>query len=189
MHDGIKRCDWSVTDPLYIKYHDTEWGVPVHEDRKMFEFIVLEGAQAGLSWLTVLRKRENYRKAFDGFDPAKVARYDNAKIRELLKNSGIIRNELKIKSAISNAREFLRIREEFGSFSSYMWDFVGGKAKKNRWTRMSQLPAHSKESDALSRDLHGRGFRFFGTTICYAHMQATGMVNDHLAYCFRYRQV
>lgn len=184
-----KRCDWSSTDPLYIKYHDTEWGVPVHNDRKIFEFLTLEGMQAGLSWRTVLTKRENYRKAFDRFDPLKVALYEKRKVKELLGNGGIIRNKLKIESAINNAKAFLKASKEFGRFDSYIWQFVGNKTVRNRWTSLGQIPSTSKQSDAMSKDLKERGFKFVGSTICYAHMQATGMVNDHLVSCFRYKEV
>lgn len=179
----------SLEDPLYRDYHDKEWGVPVHDDMKLFEFLVLEGAQAGLSWATILRKRENFRKAFDNFDPKKVARYDEGKVRNLLSNAGIIRNELKIRSAIMNARAFLDVQKEFGSFDSYVWQFVGGEPKRNRWKSMKEIPATTKESDAMSKDLIKRGFKFVGSTICYSHMQATGMVNDHVVYCFRYREI
>ena len=172
-----------------IKYHDTEWGVPLHDDRKLFEFLVLEGMQAGLSWLTVLKKRENYRKSFSGFDPRKVARYDRRKIQSLLSDSGIIRNRLKIEAAVSNAKVFLAVQEEFGSFNRYVWKFIGGKPVRNRWARISQIPATSSESDTMSADMKKRGFKFVGSTICYAHMQATGMVNDHLVSCFRYGQL
>lgn len=173
---------------MYVKYHDTEWGVPVHDDRKQFEFLMLEGAQAGLSWLTVLRKREAYRNAFAGFDPVKVARFSEKKIEILIQNPGIIRNRLKITAAVSNARAFLEIQQEFGSFDSYIWGFVGGKTIQNRWKTMSDLPATSVQSEALSKDLKKRGFKFVGSTIMYAHMQAAGMVNDHLFTCFRYRE-
>ena len=183
------RCEWCGTDPLYVAYHDQEWGVPVHDDRKLFEFLVLEGAQAGLSWLTVLRKREAYRKAFDHFDPEKVAAYDEAKIQELLANSGLIRNRLKIESAVRNARAFLRVQEEFGTFDAYVWRFVDGQPIQNAWKSLRELPAQTPESEALSRDLRQRGFTFVGPTICYAHMQATGMVNDHLVSCFRHQEV
>lgn len=185
----VKRCDWSVKDPLYIRYHDEEWGVPVHDDKKIFEFLTLEGAQAGLSWFTVLKKRENYREAFDGFDPKKVSKYGSRKVDELLGNAGIIRNRLKINSTVSNAKAFVEVQKEFGSFDSYIWQFVNGKTKKNRWTSMKQIPATSAESDAMSRDLVKRGFKFVGSTICYSHMQATGMVNDHMVSCFRYNQL
>jgi len=188
MKKDKNRCEWAGSDPLYVQYHDTEWGVPLHDDTQLFEFLILEGAQAGLSWSTVLKKRENYRKAFDGFNARKVATYDAKKIRELMANAGIIRNKLKIESAIKNAKAFLEVQKEFGSFDSYIWEFVEGKPKKNKWKMMSQLPATSTESDALSKDLKKRGFNFVGSTICYAHMQATGMVNDHIIGCFRYSQ-
>jgi DNA-3-methyladenine glycosylase I len=183
------RCHWAGTDPLYIDYHDQEWGVPVHDDRLLFEFLVLEGAQAGLSWITILKKRENYRAAFDGFDPHKVARYGEEKIAKLMANPGIIRNRLKIASAIHNAQALLRVQEEFGSFDAYIWRFVDGHPKKNAWRSMAEIPAETQESAALSKDLVKRGFRFVGPTICYAHMQATGMVNDHVVDCFRYNEV
>lgn len=183
------RCDWPAGSDLMRRYHDEEWGVPVHEDRKHFEFLMLEGAQAGLSWLTILKKRENYRDAFAGFDARKVARFDKRKIRALLANPGIVRNRLKVASAVSNARAFLAIQKEFGSFDRYVWRFVGGKPIVNRWTSLKQLPALTKESDALSADLKRRGFRFVGSTIIYAHMQATGLVNDHLVHCYRYREI
>jgi DNA-3-methyladenine glycosylase I len=187
--DSMQRCGWSTNDPLYITYHDQEWGVPVHDDRLLFEFLILEGAQAGLSWITILRKRENYRQAFDRFDPRKVARYDNGKVLELLNNPGIIRNRAKINAAIGNARAFLAVQEEFGSFDAYIWGFVGGKAIQNAWTDISQIPAKSVEAEILSKDLLHRGFKFVGPTICYAHMQATGMVNDHTVDCFRYHEI
>lgn len=180
------RCAWVNDDPLYIDYHDHEWGVPVHDDRKLFEFIVLEGAQAGLSWYTVLKKRENYRQAFDGFDPRKVAEYGEAKVEELMNNSGIIRNRAKIQAAITNARCFLKVQEEFGSFDAYMWRFVGGKPIVNHWRSIREVPATTPESDAMSKDLKKRGFKFVGSTICYAHMQACGMVNDHTMDCAFY---
>jgi DNA-3-methyladenine glycosylase I len=185
----VRRCDWAHVqggDPLYISYHDNEWGVPVHDDSKLFEFLVLEGAQAGLSWLTVLRKRENYRRAFDRFDAKKVASYNKRKVNELLSNPGIIRNRLKIESAVKNARAFLMVQREFGSFDDYVWKFVGGKTIVNKWKSMKEIPARTKESDEMSKDMIKRGFSFVGSTICYAHMQATGMVNDHVTYCFRY---
>jgi DNA-3-methyladenine glycosylase I len=185
----ITRCEWSDGGPLYIAYHDTEWGLPVHDDHRLFEMLVLEGAQAGLSWLTVLKKRENYRAAFDGFDPVKVAAYDDARVAELLANPGIIRNRLKIRATIKNAQAFLAVQQEFGSFDAYMWQFVGGKPKRNGWRSMSELPARTPESDVMSKDLIKRGFTFVGSTICYAHMQAVGMVNDHVVTCFRYNQV
>lgn len=184
------RCGWvNTADPLYVSYHDEEWGVPVHDDRLIFEFFVLEGAQAGLSWSTVLKKRENYRKAFSGFDPAKVAKFDSLKVRGLLKDKGIIRNRAKVSSAVSNARAFLQVQKEFGTFDSYVWQFVGGTPKQNRWKSLAEIPAKSEESEALSIDMVSRGFKFVGPTICYAHMQATGMVNDHVVSCFRYSQL
>jgi DNA-3-methyladenine glycosylase I len=185
---ATRRCPWAI-DELYATYHDTEWGVPLHNDRKLFEFLVLEGAQAGLSWHIILKKRENYRAAFDRFDPEKVARYHAAKVAKLLGNPGIVRNKLKIAAAITNAKAFLRVQEEFGSFDAYSWRFVDGKPKVNRWKTLKELPARTAESDALSRDLIQRGFKFVGSTICYAHMQATGMVNDHLVSCFRHKQL
>ncbi len=183
------RCSWGNSDPIYIEYHDMEWGVPIHDDRKLFEFLILEGAQAGLSWITILKRRENYRKAFDRFDPEKVARYGAKKVRQLLADSGIIRNRLKIESAIQNAKAFLKLQEEFESFDAYMWKFVGGKPKQNAWKTLKQIPAKTPESEAMSKDLIKRGFRFVGPTICYAHMQAVGMVNDHVIDCFRYREL
>ncbi|HEX3031059.1 MAG TPA: DNA-3-methyladenine glycosylase I [Bacillota bacterium] len=180
----LKRCEWVTDDPLYLEYHDTEWGVPVHDDRHFFEMLVLEGAQAGLSWLTVLRKRENYRKAFDNFQVDKVAEYDGEKVEELLANSGIIRNRRKILSAITNAQAFIRIQQEFGSFDRYVWQFVGGSPKVNRWKSVKELPAKTEQSDALSKDLRKRGFNFVGSTICYSFMQATGLVNDHTLDCY-----
>jgi DNA-3-methyladenine glycosylase I len=185
----ITRCNWSGDDPLMVAYHDQEWGLPVHDDRLLYEFLVLEGAQAGLSWSTILRKRENYRQAYDNFDPHKVARYNDAKIAELLANPGIVRNRLKVKASIENARAFLNIQDEFGSFDAYVWRFVGGKPLQNRWQSLSELPAQTAESLAMSKDLIKRGFKFVGPTICYAHMQATGMVNDHLVSCFRYQEL
>lgn len=180
------RCAWGDSHPLYLPYHDTEWGVPLHNDRRLFEMLVLEGAQAGLSWLTILKKRRAYQQAFDQFDPHKVARYDKRKVMQLLDNDGIIRNRLKITSAINNARRFLDLQEEFGSFDRYIWQLVDGRPIQNAWKRSSQIPTRTTESDALSKDLKVRGFTFVGSTICYAHMQATGMVNDHLVDCFRY---
>jgi DNA-3-methyladenine glycosylase I len=186
----ICRCPWvELTKPDYIEYHDKEWGVPVYDDRLLFEFLSLESAQAGLSWYTVLKKRDNYRIAFDNFEPQKVAKYDEAKIEELLQNSGIIRNRLKIESTINNARRFLEVQHAFGSFSKYIWGFVGGKPKINTIRKLSDYPATSNESDALSKDLKTRGFKFMGSTICYAHMQATGMVNDHSLDCFRRKEI
>jgi DNA-3-methyladenine glycosylase I len=184
-----ERCAWAGSDPLYVAYHDQEWGVPVHDDRLMFEFLILEGAQAGLSWSIILKKRENYRAAFDNFDPVRVARYDDIKVAELLANPGIVRNRLKIASAIQNARSFLAIQDEFDSFDAYVWRFVGGAPKRNTWKSLAEIPAKTAESDALSTDLIQRGFKFVGSTICYAHMQAVGMVNDHVIGCFRYSQV
>ena len=181
----MNRCEWAQAEQM-ISYHDAEWGVPVHDDRTLFEFLILEGAQAGLSWSTILKKREAYRLAFDGFDPAKVAAYDDAKVAELLANPGIVRNRLKIAAAITNAQAFIRIQAEFGSFDAYVWRFVGGQPKQNAWREMRELPATSAESDALSKDLIRRGFKFVGSTICYAFMQAVGMVNDHTTDCFRY---
>ena len=184
-----KRCAWSGTDPLYVTYHDEEWGVPVHDDRVLFEFLILEGAQAGLSWLTVLRQREAYRRAFDKFDPRKVARYDKRKVASLLADAGIVRNRAKVASAIKNAKAFLDVQEEFGSFSAYQWRFVDGRPIQNKRRSIKEVPARTAESDALSKDLKSRGFSFVGTTIMYAHMQAVGMVNDHVVECFRHRQV
>jgi len=184
----LTRCHWATT-PGMIEYHDREWGVPQHDDRVLFEFLILEGAQAGLSWSTILNKRAAYRKAFSGFNPARVAKYDAKKVRELLKDEGIVRNKLKVASAIGNARAFLAVEKEFGSFDKYIWQFVGGKPKINRVTSMKQLPAQTGESEAMSKDLLKRGFRFVGPTICYDFMQAVGMVNDHLVECFRYREL
>ena len=186
--DGKTRCAWSAGDPILIRYHDEEWGVPEHNDRRLFEFLILEGAQAGLSWLTICKKRANYRKAFDRFDPGKVARYDARRVRALLTNDGIVRNRLKIASTIQNAKAFLRVQEEFGSFDAYVWRFVGGRPRQNRWRTLQQLPARTEESDALSKDLRKRGFNFIGSTICYAFMQAVGMVNDHVVGCYRYSE-
>ncbi|MFO1463625.1 MAG: DNA-3-methyladenine glycosylase I [bacterium] len=183
------RCGWCLADPDYIRYHDEEWGVPVRDDRKLFEFLVLEGAQAGLSWLTILRKRENYRKAFAGFDPKKVARFGPREVRRLLQDAGIVRNRLKIEAAIGNARAFLEVQREFGSFSAYMWGFVEGQPIHNRFQSLQKVPARTPLSDAFSKDLKKRGFRFVGSTILYAHMQAVGMVNDHLVDCFRHSQL
>lgn len=185
----MTRCPWAGTDPVYVAYHDTEWGVPLHDDRALFEFLILEGAQAGLSWITILRKRQNYRKAFDRFDAKKIVRYTNRDVKRLLGDSGIVRNRLKIEATIRNANAFLAIQKELGSFDAYIWQFVGGRTKVNRWTSMKQIPAFTAESDAMSKDLKKRGFTFVGSTICYAFMQATGMVNDHLVDCFRYRKL
>ena len=184
----LVRCHWAQNE-LSIPYHDEEWGVPVHEERKWFEFLILEGAQAGLSWDTILRKRARYQEVFDGFDPERVARYDQRKVRELLRDEGIIRNKLKIGAAIGNARAFLKVQEEFGSFDGYVWRFVDGRPRQNAWKRHKQVPAKTRQSDALSADLQKRGFRFVGSTICYALMQATGMVNDHVVSCFRYAEL
>jgi len=185
----LRRCAWSEGVSLaYIEYHDTEWGVPVTDDRTQFEFLVLEGAQAGLSWSTVLNKREGYRTAFADFDPQKVARFTKKRVEKLLEDPSIVRNRLKVESAVTNARAFLDVQEEFDGFSNYVWQFVGGKPKQNRFRRDSEIPATSEESDALSRDLKKRGFRFVGSTIVYAHMQATGLVNDHVTGCFRHRE-
>ena len=184
-----RRCDWAGSDALMVAYHDEEWGVPVHDDRRLFEFLILEGAQAGLSWLTILRKREGYRQAFAGFDPGRVARFDRRRVARLLKDEGIVRNRLKVEAAVTNAGAFLDMQSKFGSFDAYMWGFVGGRPIRNRWVRRSDLPARTAESDAFSRDLKARGFSFVGSTICYAHMQAVGMVNDHIVRCFRHREV
>jgi len=182
-----KRCSWCLSAPEYIEYHDKEWGVPVYDDQTQFEFLILEGAQAGLSWATILNKREGYRKNFAGFDPVKVARFTDKRIEKILKDPGIVRNRLKVQSAVTNAKAFLKVQKEFGSFCKYIWSFVGGKPIQNAWTKDSQVPATSPESDALSKDLKKRGFKFVGSTIIYAHMQATGMVNDHIVSCHRYK--
>ena len=186
---SVKRCAWCASDPEYIKYHDEEWGIPVHDDRKLFEMLILEGAQAGLSWLTILKKRNNYRKAFDSFDARKIARYSDSKIKKLLNNPGIIRNRLKIHASVQNAKAFLATQEEFGSFDSYIWQFTSGKPRRNKWKSLGKTPGITAESDAMSKDLSARGFKFVGTTICYAFMQAVGMVNDHITTCFRYRRI
>jgi len=183
-----KRCDWPGENKLMIEYHDTEWGVPLHDDRKLFEFLLLDNAQAGLSWQTILNKRENYRKAFDNFNPAKIARYNKRKITSLLNNPGIIRNRLKVQSAVTNYRAFLDIQAEFGSFDTYIWQFVNRTSIRNHWKNLKDIPATSPESDAMSKALKKRGFKFVGSTICYAFMQSAGMVNDHLTRCFRYIQ-
>jgi DNA-3-methyladenine glycosylase I len=185
----LQRCPWSESNEGLTAYHDREWGVPVHDERRWFEFLILEGAQAGLSWDTILRKRENYRAALAGFDPAKVARFGSKEVTALLANAGIVRNRLKIESAIGNAKAFLAVHKEFGTFDRYVWRFVGGEPRENRWKNVKQVPALTPQSDALSRDLKNRGFRFVGSTICYAFMQATGLVNDHLVTCFRHREV
>ena len=184
----MPRCPWATTEPA-IAYHDKEWGVPLHDDRRLFEFLILEGAQAGLSWITILKKRENYRKAFDGFRAEKIARYDARDVKRLLGDAGIVRNRLKIAATITNAKALLALREEKESFDAYLWSFVGGAPKQNRWRRMSDVPARTPESDAMSRNLLKRGFKFVGSTICYALMQATGMVNDHLVTCPRHAEI
>ncbi len=186
---GLKRCGWSGSDPLYLRYHDKEWGVPLHNDRKLFEMLILEGAQAGLSWITILKKRANYREAFDRFNAVTIARYDARKRRQLLANAGIVRNRLKIDATISNAKAFLAVQKEFGRFDAYIWQFVGGSPIQNRWKSLKEIPPKTKESDLMSRDLKQRGFRFVGSTICYAFMQAVGMVNDHVDTCFRHSQL
>jgi DNA-3-methyladenine glycosylase I len=189
MKKTIKRCPWTSDDLLMINYHDEEWGVPLHNDRKLFEFIVLDGFQAGLSWRTVINKRKNFRKAFDNFDPKKIAKYNDKKIEELLNNAGIIRNKLKIFATVENAKAFLKVQKEFGSFDKYIWQFTGGKTIINKFRNLKELPATSKESDLMSADLKMRGFKFVGSTICYAYMQAAGMVNDHIVSCFRHKAV
>jgi DNA-3-methyladenine glycosylase I len=183
-----KRCEWGNQSVLYQQYHDEEWGVPLHDDTRLFKFLILEGAQAGLSWETILKKREGYREAFDQFDTEKIAKYSDDKIESLLQNPNIIRNRLKVKSAVLNAQLFLEVQKEYGSFDTYIWQFIGGKTIQNRFKKISQLPANTLESDAMSRSLKKRGFKFIGTTICYAFMQATGMVNDHVVSCFRYKE-
>jgi len=185
----IGRCAWAGNDTLYRQYHDTEWGVPLHDDQRLFEFLILEGAQAGLSWITILRKRENYRAAFDNFDPEHIARYDAGKIASLLQDPGIVRNRLKVAAAVTNAQKFLDIREEFGSFDTFIWRFVNGAPKQNKWRGLAEIPTSTPESDAMSKELKKRGFKFVGSTICYAHMQATGMVNDHTLNCFRHKEL
>src|SRR5438093_9712271 len=188
MQPNPTRCPWATTDPMSA-YHDPEWGVPLHDDRNLFEFLILEGAQAGLSWSTILNKRNNYRRAFDNFDARKVAKYDARKVKKLLADSGLVRNRLKIAAAIQNASAFLAVQREFGSFDAYLWRFVGGRPIRNQWKSLKQIPARTPESDALSQDLLRRGFKFVGPTICYAFMQAVGMVNDHLLSCFRYSEI
>jgi DNA-3-methyladenine glycosylase I len=183
------RCEWAGSDPLYVAYHDREWGVPVHDDRLLFEFLVLEGAQAGLSWLTILRKREHYRRAFAGFEPGEVAAFREAEVRTLLADAGIVRNALKIRSAIGNARAVLAVQSELGSLDRFLWQFVDGRPRANSWKSVNEVPARTAESDAMSRELKRRGFSFVGSTICYAFMQAVGMVNDHTTTCFRHRQL
>ena len=189
MPRALKRCDWAETHPLNLDYHDREWGTPVHRDGKLFEMLILEGAQAGLSWVTILKKRARYREVFAGFDPVKVARFDQRKITRLLADAGIVRNRLKVEGAVRNARTFLAIRKEHGTFNRFIWQFVGGKPKVNRWRTMKQIPASTSESEAMSKALKRCGMTFVGPTICYALMQATGMVNDHLTSCFRYREL
>jgi len=184
-----KRCDWCGTEPIYVDYHDKEWGVPVHDDRMHFEMIILDGAQAGLSWITILKRRESYREVFDNFDVLKVSRYSDKKIEKLLTNPGIIRNRLKVNSAVTNAGSFLKIQKEFGSFDKYIWQFVNHRTIQNKWKKMSDLPAKTAQSDTMSKDLKKRGFSFVGSTICYAYMQAAGMVNDHTLDCFRHKEV
>ena len=184
-----KRCEWCGTEDIYVDYHDKEWGVPVHDDRLHFEMIILDGAQAGLSWITILKRREGYRKTFDNFDVTKVAGYNDKKIEKLLADPGIIRNRLKVKSAVQNAEAFLKIQKEFGSFDNYIWQFVNHKTIRNKWKKMGELPSKTKESDQMSKDLKKRGFSFVGSTICYAYMQAAGMVNDHTTDCFRYKEI
>ncbi len=183
------RCAWPGNDPLMIRYHDEEWGVPLHDDRKLFEFMVLDAFQAGLSWSIILKKRENFREALSNFQPELIARYDENKIQNLLQNPGIIRNRLKLKATVANAQQFLKIQKEFGDFDRYIWQFTAGKTKVNRWEKSEDIPASTMESDAMSRNLKKRGFKFVGSTICYAFMQAAGMVNDHLASCFRYKEL
>ena len=183
-----KRCEWGNQSVLYQQYHDEEWGVPLHDDTRLFKFLILEGAQAGLSWETILKKREGYREAFDQFDTEKIAKYSDDKIESLLQNPNIIRNRLKVKSAVLNAQLFLEVQKEYGSFDTYIWQFTGGKTIQNRFKKISQLPANTLKSDAMSKNLKKRGFKFIGTTICYAFMQATGMVNDHVVSCFRYKE-
>lgn len=183
------RCAWAETHPLYLDYHDNEWGIPEHNDQKLLEFLVLQGMQAGLRWLTILKKRDNYRKSFDSFNAGKIAKYDEKKVLELLADRGILRNRLKIEATIHNAKAFLSVQKEFGSFDAYIWQFIGGKPKKNAWKTLKDIPSKTVESDLMSRDLMKRGFKFAGSTICYAFMQATGMVNDHTIDCFRYLEV
>jgi len=185
----IKRCSWCGTDPLYVKYHDEEWGVPVHDDRHLFEMLNLEGAQAGLSWSTILNKRENYKKVFDNFDAVKISKYSNKKIERILQNPGIVRNKLKVNAVVTNAKAFLKVQKEFGSFDNYIWQFVNRKQIVNKFSTLKDVPAKTEISDVLSKDLKKRGFKFIGSTICYAFMQAVGMVNDHTKDCFRYTEI
>jgi DNA-3-methyladenine glycosylase I len=189
LKDMKNRCEWCGNDPLYVKYHDSEWGIPVHDDRRLFEFLILESAQAGLSWLTILKKRENYRKALHGFDPQKIATYSATDVQRLLADRGIIRNRLKIESTIRNARGVLKIMDEFGSFDAFIWRYVDYQPKQNAWRSLAELPASTEKSDTISKDLKKRGFNFVGSTICYAFMQAVGMVNDHVVECFRFDEV
>ena len=189
IEDSKKRCEWAGSDSLYLSYHDEEWGVPVHDDRRLFEMLILEGAQAGLSWITILKKRQHYREAFDGFNAKRISKYDEKKIAELLANEGIVRNRLKVRASVQNAKAFLAIQKEFGSFDNYVWQFVDGKPKVNKWKTLKDLPAQTVESEAMSKDLRKRGCNFVGPTICYAFMQAVGMVNDHVVSCFRYKEV
>jgi len=184
-----KRCGWTSSDPIYMDYHDKEWGVPLHDDQRLFEFLLLDGAQAGLSWLLILKKRESYRKAFHNFDARKMSRFDERKIESLMLDTGIIRNRLKIQSAIRNAKAFLQVKKEFGTFDRFIWQFTGGKTIRNSWKKLGEVPAKTAESDEMSKELRRRGFNFVGSTICYAFMQAAGMVNDHLVNCFRYKEV
>jgi DNA-3-methyladenine glycosylase I len=188
-HPNHKRCEWAGHDPLYIAYHDQEWGVPVYNDRKLFEMLILEGAQAGLSWITILKKRSHYRRVFDRFDPAKIARYQQSKINTLLKDPGIVRNRLKVAATVQNAQAYLEIKEQGDRFSDFLWQFVDGGPRINRWKKLAQIPANTTESDAMSRELKKRGFKFVGSTICYAFMQAVGMVNDHVTGCYRYHEL
>jgi len=183
------RCAWCLSSPLMIAYHDREWGLPVHDDQRLFEYLVLDAFQAGLSWSTILNKRDNFRRAFAGFDPVKVARFNRRSTERLMRDAGIVRNRQKIESSVENARVFLKVQQEFGSFNSYIWQFSGGKPRQNKFRRMQDIPANTRQSDAMSKDLKARGFRFVGSTICYAFMQAAGMVNDHVVGCFRYRQI
>jgi DNA-3-methyladenine glycosylase I len=185
----MKRCDWLTEDEAYITYHDTEWGVEEHNDTRLFEMLILEGAQAGLSWLTILKRRKSYREAYDGFDPDKIAKWDSTKIEAMLKNPGIIRNRLKVKAAVINARAYLQVIEEFGSFDAFIWSFIGGTPIRNSWKNIKEIPATTPESDSMSKELKKRGFKFTGSTICYAFMQAVGMVNDHTVECFRYKEL
>ena len=189
LNNNKSRCAWALANPLYINYHDSEWGVPIYDDRLLFEFLILEGAQAGLSWLTILKKRDNYRASFDNFDPQLIAQYQQNKIAQLLNNSGIIRNKLKIQATITNAKAFLQVKQEWGNFANYIWHFVNGQPIENHWKRGERVPATSEISDKLSKDLKKRGFTFVGSTICYAFMQAVGMVNDHTVNCFRYKEL